>query len=226
MAAGTTLPVFDGGGLSALSGIPVAAGEPAAAIDAGGANTMSGVTGGITSNVQACGATPSLSTVGTTAALGNSPLGAMPPGSNGTVDPVAATSIAAVPADIVPNAPCIGADTSSEVAPSLSVTINSSNGSADLSSAASAMGSSARMPGSRITGMGGTGELPDPLTAANEDGASVNATNCAGGPLAMIQRTLTRPTTSTTIGTAGITSTPSAMTPGSSGSLSLSSGME
>lgn len=181
---------------------------------------MSGTTG----DSQPCGATPASSTA--TIAVGDGPLGAMAPGSNGTVNPLAAASAASAPTDIVPYAPCIGGDASSVVAPSLTVTINSSTGSADLSSPASAMGSSARMPGSRITGMGGSGELPDPLTAANEDGASVNATSCAGGPLAMIQRTLISPTNSAIVSTPGTTSMPLTMAPGSSGSLSSLSGME
>ena len=78
------------------------------------------------------------------------------------------------------------------------------------------------MPGSRITQMGGTGELSDQLTASNYDGISDYPTSCAGGPLAVMQRGLISPANTAIINPSPTTAMPSAMTAPSS----TSSGME
>jgi hypothetical protein len=88
------------------------------------------------------------------------------------------------------------------------------------SSSTSATASAGRIPGSTISGMGGSGELPDLLNATNDDGISDHVTSCAGGPLGAMQlnlvRSATTPPTSTT--------NPMASMP--SGSNLSSSGME
>jgi hypothetical protein len=68
--------------------------------------------------------------------------------------------------------------------------------------------------------MGGTGEIPDPLNATNDDGISVDATSCPGGPLGAMQLNLVRS------GTTPLTSATDPMASMSSGPNLSSSGME
>ena len=72
--------------------------------------------------------------------------------------------------------------------------------------------------------MGGTGELSNPLTANTQDGVTVDATSCAGGPLAVLQRSQTAPSPANPaiVNPNPTTAMPSAMTAPSS----ASSGME
>jgi hypothetical protein len=219
----SSLPIFDGGGLSVLSGIAVSSGEPTSGIYGGssglaGIPAISGVPTSRTPNAfNVCGSTPpsttSSSSSPSTLAY-SSALGATQPG-----NPTGTTSVAPSP-DIFPSTPCIGADAPSLIAPSLRSTLNST-GSAGFSSPSTETASAGPIPGSRITGMGGTGEIPDSPATANDDGISDYPTGCGGGPLGAMQRNLM---TSTTV------PVPSAMNPmasmSSGATLSSPSGME
>jgi hypothetical protein len=220
----SSLPIFDGGGLSVLSGITVGSGEPTSGIY-GGSTGVSGIpaasgmsTSGTRNAFNVCGSTPSSTTSSSgspsTLAFDSSALGTTQPG-----NPTGPTSIAPSP-DVFPSAPCIGTDTPSMVAPSLRSTLNST-GSAGFSSPSTETASAGPIPGSRITGMGGTGEIPDSLAATSDAGISDYPTGCGGGPLGVMQRNLM---TSTTMLVPSATNPMASMSSGAT--LSSSSGME
>jgi hypothetical protein len=192
---------FDGGGLTALSGL----------------SPLSGVSSSGIGRVPAACSTAtgtSLSNDASAIAGINTPLGATQLGSDANANPMGSVS-AAASAGAVPSTPCIGADSPALIAPSLTGT-----GSMGISSSSSGTGSSGRIPGSRIIGMGGTGEIPDPLNATNDDGISDHVTSCPGGPFGVMQLNLMGSAT------APVTSTTTPMASMSSGTNLSSSGIE
>jgi hypothetical protein len=187
---------FDGGGLTASSGLP----------------PLSGVLGSVIGSVPAaCSGTSSSNDASPIVGV-NSPLGATQLGGNANVNPMGTMSASA---GTVPSAPCIGADSPARIGSSLTGT-----GSMGISSSSSGIGSSGRIPGSSILGMGSTGEIPDPLNATIDDGISDHVTSCPGGPLGVMQGNLMGSATSPVMST----TTPMAST--SSGTNLSSSGME
>jgi hypothetical protein len=192
---------FDGGGLTALSGL----------------SPLSGVSSsGIGSVPAACSTATGTSLSNDASAIAgiNTPLGATQLGSDGNANPMGSMS-AAASAGTVPSAPCIGADSPALIAPSMTGT-----GGMGFSSSSSGTGSSGGIPGSHIIGMGGTGEIPDPLNATNDDGISDRVTGCPAGPLGATQLNLMGSAT------APVTSTTTSMASTSSSTNLSSSGME
>jgi hypothetical protein len=193
---------FDGGGLTGLSG-------------------LSPISGASTSGIWSVPAACSTATIGasasndTSAIAGlNTPLGATQLGGNASANPMGSMS-AAASAGTAPSAPCIGADSPARIAPSLTGT-----GGMGISSSSTGMGSTGRIPGSRIIDMGGNGEIPDPLNTTGNDGISDYVTSCPGGPLGAMQLNLMRSSTTP------MTSTTTPMASMSLGTNLSSSGME
>jgi hypothetical protein len=185
---------FDGGGLTGLSGL----------------SPISGVS---TSGIGSVPASCSTATTGASSSKAvNTPLGATQFGGNASANPLGSMS-AAASAGTVPSAPCIGADSPARIAPSVTGTDGMG-----ISSSSSGMASTGRIPGSSIIDMGGTGEIPAPLSA--DDGISDYVTGCPGGPLGAMQLNLARSTTTP------MTSTTSPMASTSSDTPPSSSGME
>jgi hypothetical protein len=165
---------FDGGGLTGLSGLSPISGVSTSGILGAPAACPTAATGASSSNEASA------------IAGVNTPLGATQLGGTASANPIGSMSAAAA-VDTVPSAPCIGADSPARIALSLTGTDD-----LGISSSSSGSRSTGRIPGSRSIAMGGTGELPDPLNAANDDGISDYATSCSVGPLGAMQLNLMR----------------------------------
>jgi hypothetical protein len=161
---------FDGGGMTGLSGMS-AMSEVSTSGISGVSNACSTPSTGISSSNDASGI-----------AGGNSALGEMQLGSNGTANPTRLT-FSTSSADIVPSAPCIGADSAAGISVSVRGT-----------------GSTGRTPGS-IAGMGGTGEITDSVTVTSGDGISGSLTTCTDGPFGAMHLNPTTPASPTSSGT-------------------------